>query len=278
MPRAAPCQFRAPPGPVHGYIASSVRDRRPVFWCGSPTSPTLRTSERAHSHRGPTTSITVARHSINVLHPRIQLNKIPPRVPSTNPTLPPSPDAVQHPPTTPSKMHLLTLLTAAATAHAFTVPANLPNGIYSVAIDARGNALSTPLLVRSLSPPSRITPRQNQAPSLPNPSTNCHNRQFASSRAEYDAALKAFNSVVCDPATMYQAGAAIWISVADAKTVPYMCNYEAANRCWTSESNEADGLLNKQCGASGIGWVYVDQYKKSYGRENVGQGGSVQIC
>lgn len=242
------------------------------------TSPTLRTSERARSHRGPTTSITVARHSINVLHPRMQLNKIPPRVPSTNPTLPPSPDAVLHP-TTSFKMHFLTLLTAAATAQAFTVPANLPNGIYSVAIDARGNALTAPLLVRALTPssPNRITSRQ-QAPSLPNPSTNCHNRQFASSRAEYDSVLKAFNSVVCDPATMYRAGAAIWISVAEAKTVPYMCNYEAANRCWTSESNEADALMNKQCGANGIGWVYVDQYKKAYGRENVGQGGSVQIC
>lgn len=36
--------------------------------------------------------------------------------------------------------------------------------------------------------------------------------------------------------------------------------------------------MNKQCGANGIGWVYVDAYKKAYGRENVGQGGSVQIC
>ncbi|KAK1832586.1 hypothetical protein QBC39DRAFT_256356 [Podospora conica] len=179
-------------------------------------------------------------------------------------------------------MKLLTLLTAAATTTAFTVPPNLPNGIYSVAIDARGNALSAPLLVRSLSDlppsPSRITPRQQQAPSLPAPSTNCHNRQLAAPRAEYDAALKAFNSIVCDPATMYQAGAAIWISVNNAKTVPYMCNYEAANRCWTSESNEADQLINRQCGNTGIGWVYVGQYKKSYGRENVGEGGSVQIC
>ncbi|KAK0746962.1 hypothetical protein B0T18DRAFT_429823 [Schizothecium vesticola] len=176
-------------------------------------------------------------------------------------------------------MKLLPLLTAAATAHAFTVPANLPNGIYSVAIDARGNALSEPLLVRSLAPsssPSRITPRQ--APALPNPSTNCHDRQLASTRAEYDVALKAFNSVVCDPATTYQAGAAIWISVSNAKTVPYMCNYEQANRCWTSETNEADALMNKQCGNNGIGWVFVGAYKKAYGRENVGQGGTVQIC
>lgn len=29
MPRAAPRQFRVPPALVHGYIASSVRDRHP---------------------------------------------------------------------------------------------------------------------------------------------------------------------------------------------------------------------------------------------------------
>ena len=177
-------------------------------------------------------------------------------------------------------MKLTVLLSALAGCHAFTIPSGLEDGVYTVAIDARGNALSEPKLLQAIGDikvrsPSRVAARQ--APSLPSPSTSCHNRQLAATREEFDTALRVFNSV-CDQATHYQAGAAVWISVNDARTVPYLCNYDQGNRCWSSESNEANNLINRQCGNTGIGWVYIDQYKKSYGRENKNQDGTLSIC
>ncbi|KAK4208933.1 hypothetical protein QBC37DRAFT_451535, partial [Rhypophila decipiens] len=107
------------------------------------------------------------------------------------------------------------------------------------------------------------------APRLPSPQPNCHKERSLGHRAEYESVLSTFNTI-CDQAIYYQPNTALVVSSGSA--VAYLCNYERENRCWSSESNEADSLINTACrgGGTGIGWVYIDAYKKAYGRENVG--------
>jgi hypothetical protein len=49
-----------------------------------------------------------------------------------------------------------------------------------------------------------------------------------------------------------------------------MCNYDSENRCWRKEFDEANQLMDINCGNGGIGYVTVNAYKKAYGRDNVG--------
>ena len=170
----------------------------------------------------------------------------------------------------PTAMRLLALLSAPLAAHAFIFPSDRPDGVYTVAIDSQGNALSEPRFISGL--PTTTTSSQlgrRQAPALPNPSTNCHNRALNAN--EYNTALEAFNRV-CDRGEYYAENTSVVVSFGS--TIAYLCNYGSSNRCWSSEANEAHRLMNGKCGNNGIGWVYVDAYKKSYGRENK----DVSIC
>lgn len=165
-------------------------------------------------------------------------------------------------------MKLLALLSAPLAAQGFIFPANRPDGVYSVAIDDKGNALGEPTFLASI-PTDTTKLNRRQAPALPRPETNCHNRTLTV--GDYSAAFNAFNSI-CDKAEIYAAYTSLVVS--SGSTIAYLCNYADSNRCWSSESNEANRLINSKCGNNGIGWVYVDQYKKSYGRENKG----IDIC
>ena len=181
------------------------------------------------------------------------------------------------PPTT-----LILLTTLSTLSKAFILPTNLADGIYTIPISANGTALAPPTLLSPLpsssahasNPTDGILAhrqrRQQQAPRLPSPSTNCHaDRPF--DRGDYDTALGAFNSV-CDRGEFYPAFSSVVVSAGGA--MAYLCNYDASNRCWSSESSEADSLMTGRCGSGTAGWVYVDAYKKSYGREVLG----VDIC
>ncbi|KAK0645714.1 hypothetical protein B0T16DRAFT_390277 [Cercophora newfieldiana] len=158
-------------------------------------------------------------------------------------------------------MRLLAILSAVAVVQSFIFPADRPDGVYTVSIDAEGNALDEPKFISALPDTARLSRRQ--APALPNPSTNCHNRALDVN--DFGAALSAFNAV-CDRGEYYPENTSMVVSAGN--TMAYLCNYQNSNRCWSSESNEASRLMDQKCGSNGIGWVYVDQYKKSYGRES----------
>jgi hypothetical protein len=172
--------------------------------------------------------------------------------------------------------HLNILVLLFAQCRGFIIPAGLPAGHYSVAIDSHGNALSEPTLIRSLdslisssssSSPSAINRRA--PPKLPSPTVNCHNRSL--NIDDFLAAYKAFNNM-CDSGEFYPANSAQWVTAGSA--VAYMCNYDESSRCWREEYAQANSLLDVGCGQKVIGWVSIDAYKKSYGRENSG----VNIC
>ena len=153
----------------------------------------------------------------------------------------------------------------------FMVPAGLSPGHYSVAIDSHGNALGEPTLIRSLDSltSSSSTINRRGPPKLPSPTVNCHSRSFNIN--DFLAAYTAFNNM-CDIGEFYPANTAQWVTAGSA--VAYMCNYEESSRCWREEYSQTNALLDAGCGKKEIGWVYIDAYKKSYGRENSG----VNIC
>lgn len=167
-------------------------------------------------------------------------------------------------------MRLTIFLSVVSACHGYIFPAGQPDGVYRVRIDGDGNALGEPTLLERLTGvDTSYYINRRQAPRLPGPSTSCHNRSL--NRKDYDSAFRVFNTI-CDRGEHYAANTSMVVSAGTA--IAYLCNYDAENRCWSSESSEADGLMNSSCGNNGIGWVYIGQYRKSYGRENVG----INIC
>jgi hypothetical protein len=166
------------------------------------------------------------------------------------------------------KLTLLTLLLAVGS-YGFVVPEGLPNGIYSVDFDPdTGLALGEPTLVHHLNGrymPTKVAvaPRQQSTPPpLENPRPACANYDL--NRGDFNVAKSQFESV-CTRDTQYQANQAVVITYGNA--IAYMCNFNGVNRCWQQEYNEASGIIDRTCGQNRAGTVYVDRWKKTYGRD-----------
>jgi len=157
-----------------------------------------------------------------------------------------------------------------ATSHAFNVPTGLPDGEYTISFDANGNAIGELRFIKELSEVNTtahaIEARQT---SLPGPTINCRDRRVT--RGDYDNAVASMKNE-CDKGIFYNARTAVWWTSGSA--IAYLCNYDNSNRCWRGEVEQATTLVDTNCGRSTVGWVYIDTYKKSYGRENSG----VSIC
>ncbi|KAK5656033.1 hypothetical protein OQA88_5172 [Cercophora sp. LCS_1] len=162
------------------------------------------------------------------------------------------------------------LLAFVATSHAYIVPASLPDGQYTISFDANGNAIGEPRFVQELGGVNATAHAlEGRQTSLPGPTINCRDRRVT--RGDYDNAVASMKNE-CDKGIYYNARTAVWWTSGSA--IAYLCNYDNSNRCWRGEVEQAANLVDANCGRSNIGWVYIDAYKKSYGRENSG----VNIC
>jgi hypothetical protein len=168
---------------------------------------------------------------------------------------------------------VLGLLVAAATmVPAFRVPEGLPTGVYAVSFDPlTGEALGEfeslhPSLADRSMRIRPLGPRQDRKnpPPLEKPRTICAATDL--DRADFDAA-KARLVSRCDEAKIYSAHTAVVAATDNGTTIAYMCNFDNENRCWREEYDEASGILDRDCGRRRIGMVYVDRWKKSYGRD-----------
>ncbi|KAG4428242.1 hypothetical protein IFR05_016279 [Cadophora sp. M221] len=153
---------------------------------------------------------------------------------------------------------------------AFDIPADAADGIYTVALDAEGNALSEPTLVTApvSAKRSRSFSAQLEARSLPNPQTGCEGHWM--NTGDYYNVVNSFKD-----ACRGNQIAANWAHYAKyGSAVVYMCNYGGQNPCESGEFTDAMNLLNANCGGVGAGWVLIQTWKKGYGRQNTGG----QIC
>ena len=175
----------------------------------------------------------------------------------------------------------LALLQATAI-QAVLIPAGLPDGLYSISFDANGTATSEPVLLRAAhDPSSAIVRRQrggggknrggggggnnnNNPPPLPSTQSKCGGGpnldivQFATAKARLQEE--------CDKGKMYPRGQAIFFT--EGRAMAYFCNYDAENRCWRREVEEAMAQIVAKCGLAKGGEIYVPQYDKSYGGDN----------
>ncbi|KAK3376310.1 hypothetical protein B0T24DRAFT_665299 [Lasiosphaeria ovina] len=150
---------------------------------------------------------------------------------------------------------------------AFVVPIGLDDGTYFQALDDKGSAIGEPVLqeevaTRDASFPTgggsaRVAKRQ-----LASPAAFCHSRSYNGNG--YSDALYKFD-LMCDLGVEYPTYYAAFRT--SGGTVAYMCNYENHNRCWRSEFDQVNVLLDAVCGWNVAGWVVLDLYKKSYGRD-----------
>ena len=164
-------------------------------------------------------------------------------------------------------LHLLGA--AAPLVSAFVVPEDLANGVYAFSYDG-GDAqaiakfeMLAPISSNHTVDSSTLEARQrNVPPPLEKPQTQCGNANI--NRGDFDRIKEEFKKM-CDKAESFPGNSGILITYGNA--IAYMCNYEFANRCWAQEYDEASGLVDRQCGTGRSGTVYVDRWKKSYGRD-----------
>lgn len=142
------------------------------------------------------------------------------------------------------------------------VPESLSNGLYIITLNDRNDAISREITFSPNADLSRVTPRQQTPPPLENPQPHCGSGDLDS--GEFSSIQASFDTM-CDAAKMY--GPSMAIIMAQGNSIAYMCNFAGTNRCWRQEYDEANRILDNACGQAHIGSVYVDRWKKSYGRD-----------
>jgi hypothetical protein len=162
----------------------------------------------------------------------------------------------------------LALLQAAAVQAVF-VPADLPEGVYSIPFDSTGAAIGAPVLIHSIDSragQSRFR-RQQNPPSLPSSQTKCGNNGNINI-SDFSTAKSNLESV-CDKGDYYPASTAVVYTTGGA--VAYFCNYGNSNRCWRQEYEEAMTKIVNQCGSGKGGEVFIPSYNKAYGGDKAGK-------
>jgi len=152
----------------------------------------------------------------------------------------------------------------ASLARAFTVPRGLPRGLGSVELDSNASLMvepPQPLAARTES--GAISARDSTPPSLPSPVITCGSNSVNAN--DFVLAKQQMESTACQVDTQYPANQLVMFT--SGTTTMYMCNYDTHNRCWVQEIEQASRMLDQTCGQNRAGYVYIDAYKKSYGRD-----------
>jgi hypothetical protein len=83
---------------------------------------------------------------------------------------------------------------------------------------------------------------------------------------DYEAA---FNSLAqwCDDGNQIKAGG--WITAKYSSAMVYACSYGGRNPCSSGEMRDFHLYIEKKCGQTIAGWVKMDDWAKTYGRDAV---------
>lgn len=163
------------------------------------------------------------------------------------------------------QIKLLALLPILGLAHAsFELPANLPDGAYQLDYDQDNNTVITDMATgktslveaRSAENSAHIAKRDAGC----TPGRYNHNDYLTSV-----SRLKSY----CDQGNQVISRATVW-SVGDAKV--YICNYGGSQGCSGHEWDDFNSQMDRNCGDWVGAWVYISDWKKTYGRDNAARG------
>ncbi|PMD25476.1 hypothetical protein NA56DRAFT_436304 [Hyaloscypha hepaticicola] len=147
---------------------------------------------------------------------------------------------------------------------AYHVPADTADGHYRVQLDEHGNAVGAPLKISNST--SKRSVEISTRATFPNPTVGC---------SGYGINLNDFSVTWswldgwCDSGNWVAPGSVeYWVYQT---SMAYICNYASGwNPCNSDEYATSNELENDDCGISEAAWVYIGDWGKSYGRDNVG--------
>jgi len=184
-------------------------------------------------------------------------------------------------PLTTRKMHLLTILAALfATTTAFELPTDLPSGVYAANLTTGTISLVYAYNATEIAPLVARTLATMNANTNTNPITRrgipVAEKGCVGGVMNVEDLAAAYNLFTkwCDKGNQIEGGHVNW-SVAGSAAW-YGCSYGDNNPCGTNEIAEASTIITQHCnGVNRPGWVWMKDWKKSYGRENSGDGGNI---
>ena len=161
------------------------------------------------------------------------------------------------------------LLIATGASAAFTVPADQPNGVYSVSTDSSGASSHT--LLRSIdSANSKPMLSASSAEVLPKADDDSPDSIGCGDYTLFDRDVNAAAQGIYDRCgTGFNVEAHKDIYALYGGTVSYFCNYsDGTNQCDAGEAQDAFSRVNATCGMNTAGWdINADVRKDSYGYE-----------
>ena len=167
-------------------------------------------------------------------------------------------------------MHLSAILFLATTAAAWTVPANQPNGLYSVWTNNFNEPTHTPIALttmpNSFTKPTTLRAKFPKRQNIGSNNIGCGD--YSLSSTDNAAAIRALKEQ-CGKGAFVGEGRDFYSIVGD--SVVYFCNFsDETNQCFASEAEDAFGRISSQCGVDNAGWDIVRARNDQYGYERVG--------
>jgi hypothetical protein len=146
----------------------------------------------------------------------------------------------------------------------YYVPADTADGHYRVQLDEHGNTVGAPLKV-SNSTSKRSVEILTRA-QFPNPSVGCSN--YGINGNDFSVTASWLNAW-CDSGNQVSPNSVeYWVYQT---SLAYICNYASGyNPCSSDEYGLSNALENNNCGVNEAAWVFINDWGKSYGRDNSG--------
>ncbi|KAM7183550.1 hypothetical protein V8F33_013522 [Rhypophila sp. PSN 637] len=170
----------------------------------------------------------------------------------------------------PSITKFLALAAAAASLTAgFTIPEGQPDGIYFGNLQTGEIQLLASINATSVRRARRGTALHARTVPLPVSDQGCPPAGL--NPGDYLGAYSNFANY-CDEGGKIPGGGLAYATVGSA--VWYGCSYGGEQPCDSPEVSDAESRFNENCGAAQSAWVYMDEWKKTYGRDVA----SAEIC
>ena len=172
-----------------------------------------------------------------------------------------------------ANLAVLLLAAAAAASPGWTIPADQPDGVYSVSVDAAGNATHTflaPISTDALAERSALlSPPGRHRRQVPGHTAWC--LDYRLTKADADLAYKSLAGQ-CGQGRRVSGGNS-GVYGRSGEVVVYFCNYAAnggANTCYSNELQDSIvNVLEKACGSYQASFDHRDDRFCSYGQESV---------